>query len=178
MDDDQRFLLDLQGYLVIPSLLSRGQLAAANAAVDLQFASTPPVRRGSSDPSAGGLLSEESPGLVGEEGRAEFYGFLGWPAPHCDVFRELMVQPTVLAIMLELLDDGFRLDHMYGIWMTEGTEGHYMHAIENAAASYRVDASGAIRCGMCVCSFQLTDQLAGDGGFVSAAALFLAFAHV
>ena len=39
------------------------------------------------------------------------------------------------------------------------------HAIENAAASYRVEASGAIRCGMCVCSFQLTDQLAGDGGF-------------
>ena len=67
--------------------------------------------------------------------------------------------------MLELLDDTFRLDHLYGIWMTQGTEGHYMHAIENAAASYRVEASGAIRCGMCVCSFQLTDQLAGDGGF-------------
>ena len=30
--------------------------------------------------------------------------------------------------MLELLDDTFRLDHLYGIWMTQGTEGHYMHA--------------------------------------------------
>ena len=94
MDDDQRFLLDLQGYLVIPSLLSRDQVAAANAAVDHHFASAPPIRRGSADPSAGGLLSEESPGLVGEQGRAEFYGFLGWPAPHCDIFRELMVRPT------------------------------------------------------------------------------------
>ena len=161
MDDDQRFLLDLQGYLVIPSLLSRDQVAAANAAVDHHFASAPPIRRGSADPSAGGLLSEESPGLVGQQGRAEFYGFLGWPAPHCDLFRELMVtettplpthprdmavrqglaplpsptpppslqvHPTVLAIMLELLDDTFRLDHLYGIWMTQGTEGHYMHA--------------------------------------------------
>ena len=94
MDDDQRFLLDLQGYLVIPSLLSRDQVAAANAAVDHHFASAPPIRRGSADPSAGGLLSEESPGLVGQQGRAEFYGFLGWPAPHCDLFRELMVRET------------------------------------------------------------------------------------
>eukprot|EP01051_Picozoa_sp_SAG22_P018748 SAG22_NODE_3251_length_1829_cov_11.154913_1_plen_114_part_00 len=92
MNADQRFLFDLQGYLVLPGLLSETQLAAANAAVDLHFESVPPARRGSDAPGAGGLLSEGSPGLVGEQGRAEFYGFLGWPPPHCYLFRELMVR--------------------------------------------------------------------------------------
>ena len=59
------------------------------------------------------------------------------------------------------------VDHMYGILMDAGTEGHTMHGgghVERPGAFYRY-RDGLMRCGLCVASWQLTDQLAGDGGF-------------
>ena len=49
---------------------------------------------------------------------------LSWPKPHCEIWRALLVQPRVVDFLREILDDGFRLDHLYGILMTAGTEGH------------------------------------------------------
>ena len=45
-----------------------------------------------------------------------------------------------MSALLELFDDGFRLDHVYGIRMNAGTEGHTMHGgghIERPGAFYR-----------------------------------------
>ena len=55
----------------------------------------------------------------------------------------------------------------YGILMTDGTEGHTMHGgghIERPGAFYRY-RDGKMRCGLTVASWQLTDQMEGDGGF-------------
>jgi hypothetical protein len=161
MDGEQRYLFDLQGYLVIEGAVSAAQIARANAAIDFHFAADPPIRRGA--PNGSGLLSQGSPALAGEHGQVDFKGMLGWPQPHANVFRELLVHPQTLGVMMELLDDGFRLDHMFGIAMSPGTEGHVMHYIANASAYYHYH-NGTMRTGMMVASYLLADQGEGDGG--------------
>lgn len=165
-------------------MLTPAQVATANAALDAHLVEGSvggPVKLRRGLEGAGGLLSAGSASLVGEQGEIEIGdgrdSMLGWPSPHGDVFRDVLVQPRTLGAMREVLGGGFRLDHMFGISMTKGTEGHVMHAIQNSAAYYRVQQdpaaadteSGAvlpwvIRCGMVVCSYLLTDQNPGDGG--------------
>lgn len=162
MDDEQRYLFDLQGYLVIEGAVSDAQIARANAVIDSHFSTNPPTQRGT--PNGAGSLSQGSPALAGEHGQVEFKGMLGWPQPEASVFRELLVHPQTLGVMMELLDDGFRLDHTYGIVMTPGTEGHIMHYVDNASVYYRYH-NGTMRTGMMVASYLLADQGEADGGF-------------
>jgi hypothetical protein len=171
--------------LVLRNVLTPAQVAAANSALDAHLVEGSvggPVKLRRGLEGAGGLLSAGSAALVGEQGEIEIGdgrdSMLGWPSPHGDVFRDVLVQPQTLGAMREVLGGGFRLDHMFGISMTKGTEGHVMHAIQNSAAYYRVqqdpaaadmEEAGAIlpwviRCGMVVCSYLLTDQNPGDGG--------------
>ena len=103
----------------------------------------------------------------GEQGRGDIGGAMTWPGAHGEIFRELLAHPTSTSALLEVFDDGFRLDHMYGILMTDGTEGHTMHGgghTERPGAFYRY-RDGQMRCGLTVAGWQLTDQMAGDGGF-------------
>jgi hypothetical protein len=92
---------------------------------------------------------------------------LVWPKPWCEPFRNLLSHPSVMPILLEILGDGFRLDHVYGIVMTAGSEGHVLHGGghgNDITHGYRFH-NGQIRCGLTVVSWQLTDANEGDGGF-------------
>jgi hypothetical protein len=67
----------------------------------------------------------------------------------------------------ELLGDGFRLDHLYGIVMRAGAEGHVLHGggVSNDPTHfYRFNAS-EMRSGLTVATWVLTDHGPGDGGF-------------
>ena len=162
MDANARYLFDLQGYCVIPNAMTKEQLAKANAAIDANMYTI--RRRGEQ---GRGDLSGNSPALKRDQGRGDIGGAMTWPGTHGEIFRELLAHPTSTAALLEVFDDGFRLDHMYGILMTAGTEGHTMHGgghIERPGAFYRY-RDGKMRCGLTVASWQLTDQMEGDGGF-------------
>ena len=83
LTDDQRYRFDLQGYLVVPGALGATEVDACNRAIDA-VAGTP---------------------------AAASSGMLGWPEPHREPFRRLLIHPDVVARLNELCGPRFRLDH-------------------------------------------------------------------
>src|SRR5207244_1075191 len=105
MDEYQRYFFDLNGYLVIEDALTPAEVAACNEAIE---ANRERMRRRTGDQ----LLSGGSSALQGEQGRGDLGGMLTWPQPWCRPFRELLAHHSVMPPLLELLRDGFRLDHL------------------------------------------------------------------
>ena len=107
MDANTRYLFDLQGYCVIPDVMSAEQLARANDAIDANMHEI--KRRGTGQGEQSGLLSGSSPALKRERGRGDISGAMAWPAPHGSIFRELLMEPRAISALLEVFEDGFRL---------------------------------------------------------------------
>ena len=82
LTDEERYRFDLQGYLVVPGALGATEVDACNRAIDA-VAGTP----------------------------AATEGMLGWPEPHREPFRCLLVHPAVVARLNELCGVRCRLDH-------------------------------------------------------------------
>ena len=88
MHEEQKYLFDAQGYLVVP-LLSRAEVAAMNAAVDAN------AHRGSGPgPRAAGLAGTPLEGAA-HGAFVQYAGPCQWPAPGCLPFRELLVHPRL-----------------------------------------------------------------------------------
>ena len=120
MNDNERFFFDLNGYLVVEDALTPSEVAACNEAIDHErdrIEIHPPELS----------LSRGSKPLRGMHGRGDLGGMLTWPKPWRQPFRDLLAHPRIVPYLTELLGDGFRLDHLYGIVMTKGAEGHVLH---------------------------------------------------
>jgi hypothetical protein len=53
---------------------------------------------------------------------------LGWAAPFCDPFREVLCHSSLVPALHDLLGVGYRLDHSpLLIAMAKGSEGHTLH---------------------------------------------------
>ena len=75
MTPTEKFMFDLQGYLVIENFLSQDEVAALNDAFDANW----DRRRIGDDASK-------------RRGYDQFYGMLEWPQPFCQPFRDLLVR--------------------------------------------------------------------------------------
>lgn len=82
LTEEERYRFDLQGFLLVSGALGAEEVDACNRAVDA-VAGTP----------------------------AAAAGLLGWPEPHREPFRRLLVHPAVVARLNELCGSRFRLDH-------------------------------------------------------------------
>lgn len=157
MDEIDRYLFDVNGYLVIEDALSPSLLADLNAAIDHN---------------SGRIVQEDytlSSGaarLTGDR-RTEFDDALGWSDPWCRPFRELLTLPLAMHYMIALVGEGFRCDSMRGTVMVRGTEGFSLHggAADPGSLSYYRVVGDQIRNGLMNVSYALTDIAAGDGGF-------------
>ena len=118
MNDYEKYFFDLNGYLVIPDALTAEEIAACNAALDNNQDRI--QERAQS-------LSAESNALKGERRREDLTGMLTWTKPWCDPFRHLLDHPSIVPHLVEILRDGFRLDHLYGIVMSRGAQGLHLH---------------------------------------------------
>ncbi len=142
MTDLERYLFDLQGFLVVEDVLSAAEMARLNAEID---------RHGD--------------GVPGHDGSdARIHGFLAWEEP---LFRGLIDHPRMLPYLGALLGDGFRLDHEYGMHMGPGIKGLSLHG---GGTPFRPDQfyhchNGRMHNGLTVLSYALTDVKPGDGGF-------------
>ncbi len=159
MNDRERFLFDLQGYLVVEDALTREEVAAANAAiehhVDLVQRREPGLAQGAEH-------------LVAPTGRGELQqNPLTFERPWCEPFRCMLTHPRVIDIFNEILGTGFRLDHGPGlIQMDDETEGHRLHGgMTFDPSQYHGFTHGRMHCGLSVAAWQLTDVRPGDGGF-------------
>ncbi|MBA3685580.1 MAG: phytanoyl-CoA dioxygenase family protein [Planctomycetes bacterium] len=143
MTDEQRFLFDLQGYLVIEGALPPEQVERMRATMDAHGISKP-----SNDP-----------------GRSRFSGFLDW-GPE---WRALLDHPRTLPVLRGVIGEKFRLDHVYGMAMRadgeRGGEGLHHEAAMFDYGCFHVSHGARMHNGLVVVSFALNDVPAGAGGF-------------
>jgi hypothetical protein len=143
MTEEERFLFDLQGYLVIENAIPPQALTAMNAWIDAQ--------------------AERDPRLYGQTGNAHLDNPLLWGPP----FRALVDHPRTLPILKELLGDRLRLDHDYAIFLQPGHQGLPLHGptlTPYDPCHYYHCVQGQLFCGLTVATFALTDVPPGAGG--------------
>ena len=109
MTDDELYLFDLNGFIVIEGLLSADEVDRCNQAIDHQIAAD--VAKVIERPPAG-TLDGGSSVMAGTSRRLDMQGdMLAWERPWCDPFRLMLTHPKIVDIFNEVLDEGFRLDH-------------------------------------------------------------------
>jgi hypothetical protein len=135
---EEKFLFDLQGYLVIKNVLTPAQVAELNALADEKF--------------------PRPPGTTGQRtSRVSRWG------PPC---QALIDHPRIVPYLVELIDAKFRLDHDYCIFMREGDAGGSLHGGEGHEGDHWYKyRDGVMRNGLCVVTYFLTPAATGDGGF-------------
>jgi len=161
MNDTQKYLFDLQGFLVVEGVLSKAEVAAANEAIE-RHADGIIERVGEAS------LSSDSKTMQGETGRGDLGGLLSWEKPWCDPFRAMLAHPQITPYLNQLLGKGWRLDHNAGlISMRKGAEGHLLHGSSGPAFDrhqYYIFKDGQMHNGLTVVAWQLADVNPGDGG--------------
>jgi ectoine hydroxylase-related dioxygenase (phytanoyl-CoA dioxygenase family) len=158
MDANQRYLFDVQGFVVLENQLDVQLLNEINAAIDAH-----PDRIGSTD----FPLSAGASAFTERARRREFDDALAWLAPNRNPFWRLLTLPSIMRLMLDLIGDGFRLDSMMGTLMEPSTEGFVLHGgggDPDSLARYAV-VDGKIRNNLVTVSYALTDVEPGRGGF-------------
>ena len=139
--DFERYVFDLNGYLIRRGALSTNELESVHRAIAAQ--NYPP------------------PGP--DIGSQRFQNYLSSdPA-----FRSLIDHPAALAVVLELCGPAARLDHNSGIVMAPGTSGLGLHggATPHDPAQFYAVRDGEIQNGLVAVQWALVDHDAGFGGF-------------
>jgi Phytanoyl-CoA dioxygenase (PhyH) len=140
MTSEERFLFDLEGYLVIRQVLGPAEVAALNAIAEGKIPA-PPERR-----------------TYGRIFRASAWGLS---------YQALIDHPRILPYLTQLIGPRFRLDHDFCIFTSKGGRGQELHggeSDENPDHWYRC-RDGVMRNGLTVVSFFLSPAKVGDGGF-------------
>ena len=129
MNDREKFLFDLQGFLVVPEFLTHSEVDELNAAVDANM-----EKCGKDDNHNLG----NSKTLVGTHRRGMFTGMLTWPKPWCQPFREIIVHKKAIPYLNAIHGRGWRLDHSPFILTADmDTEGLILHGSTNHQFSAR-----------------------------------------
>lgn len=159
MSEREQYLFDLQGYLVVPGLLSEAEVDRLNEAIDANW----DKRIG------GGLPAYTSDAVEGDRiAQAMFNGMFTWDQPWCQPFRDLIAHPGLVPRLNSLLGRGWRMDMEPHVFHSvKGTRGQLLHGgyPHFQSGHYYHCANGLIRNGMVVVEFLLTDQNSGEGGF-------------
>lgn len=141
LSDEDRFQFDLQGFVVIPGVLSQAECTHYNKLVDSLWPRQP-----------------EDAAMRRYNDVAKAWG---------QHFVDLMDHPVVLSYLVELLGRQLRIDHDYCIFMNQGAERGNLHGGPHLFETdhwYRYQ-DGVMRNGLTVATFNLTDAPAGAGGF-------------
>lgn len=143
MTEKERYLFDLQGFLVVPNALSPETVDRLNQVMDKKVTES----------------------CATDMRTHRFVGLLDWDY----AYRELIDNPKVTDYLEELLGSQFRLDHDYAdiIRADKGPIGTTLHSGGtpfNPSMYYRF-ANGRMHNGLTVIAYNLKDINPGDGGF-------------
>lgn len=146
----QKYLFDLQGYLVIENALMREEVAELNALFDAQ---------GLHPPTESMRFGHAPDGS----------GFLAYGKLYCD----LLDHPSIMEVLRFRLGDAFRLDRLYGMQQEKGQERGRLHADYGATCptsgavpgEYHHLRQHEILEGFIVVSWNLSDTGPDHGGF-------------
>ncbi len=143
MNELERYLFDLQGFLVVEEALTTAQLALLNKLIDQHIAN------------------------VDEPGKPwlRFDGLLPWGTP----FRDLIDNPRISPYLVALQGSKFRLDHDYIHIIRQGAGpiGSMLHGggTPHDPCQYYIYKNGQMYNGLIAVAYNLTDVNPGAGGF-------------
>ena len=169
---EERFLFDLNGFLIVRNVFTPEEVAAANAAVDSNMESmrardATALRNAKS----GTPFSATGP-------RKDMGGMLWWPKEQSEVFRSVLTHPKLVPYYVALLGEGYRMDHQpLLIAQDADSEGFSLHggpiSGDDGVPSGRFNPELQYRCvngemwnSLLAVSVQLCDHNEGEGGFV------------
>lgn len=149
MTPEEKFMFDLDGYLVIRDVLGRDEVDALVEVVKREFPRN--------------YTDEEADTHHGNHpGVRRAPRVSNWDA----ATQSLIDHPKVVPYLVELLGPRFRLDHDYGIFMTTGAKRGALHGgLSDLFHHYYRYQDGVMQCGLSVVTFVLSDAGPGDGGF-------------
>ena len=163
MNDDEHYLFDLNGFIVIEGLLSSDEVVRCNEYIEHQ------IDAGIAEFKEGADLSGGSPAMAGTSSRLGLNSdILVWERPYCEPFRDLIAHPRLAPYLETILEAGFRVDAGPAIMATDpGAEGHALHGggVErhNFSEAYFFK-NGRIYSGMIVVEIAFADEGPDDGG--------------
>lgn len=140
MTREEKFLFDLQGYLVVKQVLSGAEVAALNV-----------------------IAARRGPALSEARRYDRVFRASAWGPP----YQALIDHPRIVPYLVALVGPRFRLDHDYCIFTTKGGRGQDLHGgetDENPDHWYEC-RDGVMRNGLTVVTFCLSHANDGDGGF-------------
>ncbi len=145
MTPEEKFTLDLQGYLVIENVLTPDEVAELNQIGDRVFP------------------RDYEDGSGKREHQRGTRNVSRWD-PAC---QRLIDHPNTTPYLVELLGPNFRMDHDYCMFMEQGSKGGRLHGgpEEDNLSSFYKQYNGTIRNGLSVMTYFLADAGPGDGGF-------------
>ena len=171
MTEDERYLFDLNGFLIVRGVLAPEEVAACNAAIDNHIDEAVPR----SDPTLRNAESNGSPMYGTGPPRLDLGGVLEWGGNDDEsrVFKSILAHPRLVPLFHGLLGRGYRLDHMPFVLMNDrGGEGFQLHGgtIDCASGEYNPHLayschSNTVRSNLLGCNVMLVDHDAGSGGF-------------
>jgi ectoine hydroxylase-related dioxygenase (phytanoyl-CoA dioxygenase family) len=164
LSESERYLFDLNGFIVLRNVLSAAEVGKCNAVIDAEhdrFQERKTFMRNSQQNAFRG--DQEDSGRL-ELGVFELEG--------CRAFNNLLAHPAVAPKLTNLVGEGYRLDHQPLVFLQRpGVEGFDLHGGNiahsgawNRELSYET-RDGNLYCNLLAMSVQLTDTHAGEGGF-------------
>ena len=143
MNENEKYLFDLQGYIAVPDALDSVQLERLNAVLDRH-------------------IRQE---FKKEEHAHRFGELLSWGKP----YRDLIDNPSIVPYLNVILGERFRLDHLYADLIRGGTSpiGATLHGGGTPfdPSQYYHFHGGQMYNGLTVVAYNLADVGPEDGGF-------------
>ena len=169
MSDTDKYLFDLNGYIVVKNVFTKQEIAKANEVVSSHMDTS----KERNDDAVRNTARNTPLAGDGKSGRIDLGGMLGWTEPGSEMFRNVLDHEKLVPYFHELLGFGYRMDHMpFIIAQNKGSEGFSLHGgvIDVSSGDYNhflsySCAQGVIRNNLLACSVVLSDHVAGSGGY-------------
>jgi hypothetical protein len=168
MTEAERYLFDLNGFLIVRNVLTPEEVAACHAAIDKHMDDA--IAR--EDPSLRNAV-KGSPMYGTGPPRLDLGGIFEWGGAESKVFKSILAHPRLVPLFHGLLGKGYRLDHIPFVLMNnKGGEGFQLHGgtVDCTSGEYNHHLAytchnGNIRSALLGCNVMLVDHNPGDGGF-------------
>ena len=167
MSDDEKYLFDLNGYLIVRGVLTKDEVDEANRAIDNHTKEMVERRDGALRNTVEGTkFSGLGPG------RMDLGRVLEW-GEESRVFKSILAHPRLVPVFQGILGVGYRMDHLpMVIAQNKGSEGFQLHGgtIDCSSGEYNPYLAytclhGTLRSALLGCNVILEDHNPGDGGF-------------
>jgi len=119
-----RYLFDLNGYIVVKNVFTPAEIALANGLVDTNM----PSSKERLDPAIRNTKATSALAGDGDKGRIDLGGLLAWEGEGSGMFKDVLDHPKLVPYFHELIGPGYRMDHMpFLIAQNKGSEGFSLH---------------------------------------------------